>query len=556
MLRILLGIPLTLFAIHGQSGALAQTTGTCEPGTAQEELDVGRVRASIYNTGNLFRDINGGFYEVPKDSSAHAIFSTSLWLGARVNGELRAAINHFYESELWPGPLDENGDPPADCTPYDRIFNVYRSDIESLDAGGTATEDIRDWPWELGALVRDGDGNPGNYDVAAGDRPRVLGDQTAWWVMNDAGNVHERSKTAPLGVELRVTAFGFEEVFSNAWPEYATFYLIDVVNKSPARLDSLYFGSFVDADVGYGSDDRVGCDSLLGLGYAYNADDFDREYGNRPPAIGYTMIAASEATDDGIDNDFDGATDEPGERRQTTSCLELRKSSGFPPLGEYPQSAEGYYNLLQGLGSDGMPITYGSYGSDYSASPTTFMYTADPPEFWSADQIEPGGPSSRFAEIRFLVGLGPLRLDSGDSERILMSILFAREGDRHQSVQRLKVIARNALNLGSWLLDDVDSVSIAEPPTPEGPAAYGLGHYPSPGSGQVFVRYNIPVLAPVRITLFDVLGREVLRIVNAPRAPGEYEEVVVVSHLASGVYYYVLETKGYSFPARTLVVVR
>ena len=53
----------------------------------------------------------------------------------------------------------------------------------------------------------DGDGDPGNYDLAAGDRPAIYGHQTAFWVMNDVGNDHQSTLTEPIGLEVRVTAF-------------------------------------------------------------------------------------------------------------------------------------------------------------------------------------------------------------------------------------------------------------------------------------------------------------------------------------------------------------
>src|SRR5687768_14801346 len=62
-------------------------------------------------------------------------------------------------------------------------------------------------PVAQGAEVVDGDGVPGNYNLAGGDRPRIYGTQTAFWVMNDVGNVHANSATRPIGLEVRVHAF-------------------------------------------------------------------------------------------------------------------------------------------------------------------------------------------------------------------------------------------------------------------------------------------------------------------------------------------------------------
>ena len=44
-------------------------------------------------------------------------------------------------------------------------------------------------------------------DLAAGERPVVYGTQTAFWIMNDVGNEHRTTGSAPLGVEVAATAF-------------------------------------------------------------------------------------------------------------------------------------------------------------------------------------------------------------------------------------------------------------------------------------------------------------------------------------------------------------
>ncbi len=62
---------------------------------------------------------------------------------------------------------------PADCSPFDRIYTVSRDDVAAYYRTGVATDDLRDWPAALGAPVLDGDGDPANYDLAAGDQPAI-----------------------------------------------------------------------------------------------------------------------------------------------------------------------------------------------------------------------------------------------------------------------------------------------------------------------------------------------------------------------------------------------
>ena len=198
----LLGLLTVPGTVHG---VLAQQVGKCVPAEAEAYLDVNNVRARIFNDGALFRKGNPYVYEVPKGEGVHALFAANLWIGGQVNGALRIASTLYGPFEFWPGPLDAAGHPPQDCTPYDRIFELRREDLEVYNETGIPPDRVVQWPWQWGAPVLDGDGVSDNYNLDGGDRPALLGDQMLWWVMNDAGNEHRF--TQALGVEVRGTAF-------------------------------------------------------------------------------------------------------------------------------------------------------------------------------------------------------------------------------------------------------------------------------------------------------------------------------------------------------------
>lgn len=66
-----------------------------------------------------------------------------------------------------------------------------------------------------------------------------------------------------------------------------------------------------------------------------------------------------------------------------------------------------------------------------------------------------------------------------------------------------------------------------------------IGHYPNPASGQTTVRFDLSRDAQVDIALFDVLGREVLRIPANSRGAGSGQGVVLdLSGLTAGMYVY------------------
>ena len=340
---------------------------------------------------------------------------------------------------MWPGPLDENGNPPQDCAVYDQIYEIYLRDIVQYEETGFINENLENWPWQLGAPVVDGDGIPDNYDLAAGDRPQILGHQTAWWVMNDRGNTHETTKTEPLGIEIQVSAFSASS--SNEHINNATLYQYKIIYKGNAPLEDAYFGIFQDVDLGNFSDDYVGSDSTLGMGYAYNGDNLDEGttgYGDAPPAVGFDILQGPLVDSDGLDNNQNGQIDEPGERLSMTSF-------GFFDSGLRgdPESGPDYYNLMQGKWTDGQPFTVGGDGRNFSNIPTTFFFSGDPVtrQGWTENNPDPIGslaPPLPPADRRSAVSSGPFEMQPGDVQEITFAVVWARGADNLDSVSKLR----------------------------------------------------------------------------------------------------------------------
>ncbi len=105
----------------------AQTTGNCTAGQASVDLDIGGVRARLYNNGGLFWKGAGNVYNVPKVPAGfpvtpNALFTSGLWVGGYVGGELRQAAASFANWEFYPGPPLADGSGPSVCSHYDRIW--------------------------------------------------------------------------------------------------------------------------------------------------------------------------------------------------------------------------------------------------------------------------------------------------------------------------------------------------------------------------------------------------------------------------------------------------
>lgn len=93
--------------------------------------------------------------------------------------------------------------------------------------------------------------------------------------------------------------------------------------------------------------------------------------------------------------------------------------------------------------------------------------------------------------------------------------------------------------IARWETEDFDTDAEEGGTTP---ATLGLEVYPNPASGPLTVRYALPSSAPVRLAVFDVLGREVALLADGVQAAGTHEAQSAQGGLASGVYVVRLET--------------
>ena len=60
--------------------------------------------------------------------------------------------------------------------------------------------------------------------------------------------------------------------------------------------------------------------------------------------------------------------------------------------------------------------------------------------------------------------------------------------------------------------------------------------FPNPASGTAFINYALVVPAKVSIDLYDVLGNQLYRVVNADLQTGEYNASFDTRKLGSGIY--------------------
>jgi len=69
--------------------------------------------------------------------------------------------------------------------------------------------------------------------------------------------------------------------------------------------------------------------------------------------------------------------------------------------------------------------------------------------------------------------------------------------------------------------------------------------YPNPFNYQASIRYALPELSDVTITIYDILGRKVETILDIRQQAGYHQVIWNADNFSSGVYFYKLQAEDY-----------
>lgn len=417
-------------------------------------LQVNNINAIFRSDGYFNYDkINfsseaGFIWPVSANSRKTAIFTTGIFIGAKVNGQLRLAAS-MYNTHFTPGNIPVVGQIPGSTVCADPRFKAYQVALNdpALVNGGSTTKNAggRDylvnydawasWPVDLGAPFVEVNGIDGYQPSFDGDRPGI-GNSTArpdeiiWFVFMDFTNctngIHlsELSLpggTPPIGVEIQQTSFAFLS------PGLTNMYFVKwkIINKSSDVWDSTYTAVSCDPDLGDASDDLVGCDSAKDIGFCYNFDNLDPIYGTAPPAVGFRYLQ-SPIVFTGNPNDTAKLPygNLVGYKAIGLTAFNYFKNGGGQCDGD-PDQAVNAYNFMRG--TDGCGVTLINY---VTGNPTKFK--------WSGDACaRTGWIDSVESDKRFLQCSGPFTMNSLDTQIIVIGAFIEGGSDNFQSVCRL-----------------------------------------------------------------------------------------------------------------------
>ncbi len=108
---------------------------------------------------------------------------------------------------------------------------------------------------------------------------------------------------------------------------------------------------------------------------------------------------------------------------------------------------------------------------------------------------------------------------------------------------------------GCWTFNLNAIIGIEPDPFGQIPKDYKLNqNFPNPFNPSTNIRFGLPKSSFVKLTVYNILGKEVATLVNTRLNPGTFEIHWDASNYASGVYFYKLESEGFTQTKRMLLV--
>lgn len=537
-------------------------------------FDVNRIKMPLNNYG-VIADVNINGISGGKYDGVGFFFSGGFFLSGISNGTVwtNAVASASRISDYWPGPVASDS-----ADPKNLIYVIKASD----SAFGSSWNEWKD-AVNQGAEFYDGN-NDGIYmpiDLNSNgqwdpneDRPQLIGDAIAFSVFNDGKpQAYRRFAVSPKGIEIHQTVFGFADSIHGTLNN-TLFVKYKIINKGTTSnlMDSVYFSFWADPDIGNYTDDLVGSDTTLNSGYGYhNAPDsgYFPNYGVEAPAVLTTVLQGpmsyipgvtfldnngNNVYDAGIDTPLDtgyvrkgkllGTTVYPGAKNLGMTSF-VHYMSSHPTQGD-PNTHFETRNYLKGLDRVGSylnpciwPFGVVQGGVNCAGINPVFFYSGEP-------VVNIGWINNFKTDQRTMVNTGPFKLKVNEPIEVIGAIMVGRKYDHFYSLLEGKRIARFAANFYKSNFGEFP-VGIKN----DGEASkinFELSqNYPNPFNPSTVINYYLAVSGFVTLKIYDILGREVITLVNEEKPAGSYMvEFTAPKWLSSGMYFYELKANNFT----------
>jgi Secretion system C-terminal sorting domain len=319
---------------------------------------------------------------------------------------------------------------------------------------------------------------------------------------------------------------------------YSTFYHYTIYNRSSFNLSNVFIGDWSDVDLGNYNDDYIGTDSLNNFAYCYNADNNDENvsgitgYGNKPPVVSHAIIKTP-CTNDGVDNDHDGLTDENGEQfLLDRTTYYLNNIGSVNPAMSNPAIAIHYYNYMSGKWNDGSFFTTG--GNAYGGTtPTKYVYPGNPATNTGWTEASAGNAAG---DRRVIFSSGPFNFPAGGKIEWGYAIVFSQ--DTTQAVNTITQfnsrVQRDVRNVRYY--DETHQTQQCTSSFNVGLKTNSMGLYahiyPNPANSKVHINLSEQVKL-ANLLLTDLSGR----IIKQSIIKDDSKTSLDIEGLESGVYF-------------------
>jgi endonuclease I len=148
----------------------------------------------------------------------------------------------------------------------------------------------------------------------------------------------------------------------------------------------------------------------------------------------------------------------------------------------------------------------------------------------------------------FVIGgsLSPTAIQWGvnnDVSKIKITTSALPTGSTSLTIKNQKSI--NGIMMNDTTVSFIVNGTTATQPSPILPTTYSLGqNYPNPFNPVTVISYQVPATSHINLKVFDVLGREVVTLVNGQQSAGIHTVTFDASNLQSGVYLYRLQARS------------
>ncbi len=558
----------------------AQKSNNVIPNPVRNIFMQGNNINTVFGTDGIFnldkvtynQYVSGLIWPAQSTNRLTMVFATGLWIAAKVGPqrELRTACAQ-YNSIYTPGNIPVIGQVPPTSVCNDTSWRGYlvslkdpslvNGGVRTKTAGGhtyTITYDAwSTWPVDKGAPYVEVNGVPGYQPGWNGDRPGIGNstarpDELCFMVYMDysncTNNIHNHEialpgGTLPMGVEIQQLSFMF-----NCYPLQDMYFIKwKFINKSSLVWDSAYITLANDPDLGDAVDDKSGCDTTRDLAFIYNADNYDLDYGANPPSLGTRFLQGPIK--------FTGNINDTAILPYATligykiigMTSHIRVFNVNDPCKADPDNAIQAYNFMRGTNGCGIPI-YNWFTGHY----TKFMYSGDACH-------RTGWYDSTFDEVRYYQSTGPITMNSGDTQTIVMSFVIGSGSNNFENVCNVQTLSDSAKKYYYNDFNVCFPIGIQNISS-EVPKSFALyQNYPNPFNPTTKIRFDIPQVGQrhafdLQLKIYDVLGRVVATLVNENLNPGTYEADWDGSNFASGIYFYTLSAGEFNLTKKLVLL--